>query len=480
MELVDYHKTGNEWNLIVARRNSLLRINLIFHGNTLKLKNEINFDNNQILVLSFDNERGAYVEQTSLKRMGAAIVNRLRNEPNFIKSNVDRCVVVCNELVKTAEESARDPDLAVAFRSYVEKYYEFSPFMFFPIAIEKVVSAQVGEALKKIVPEKDFQATLETLTASLKVLDSTKEQKDLLNIALKIQSNAGARDALLNAHKKRYEYLNVYNQDEPPESIAAYKNRLNALLQTDVSKRIYDFDSELKQREENFNSVITKFNISGELLELVKLLREYVYLRSYRLEMLNKSNQAIQPLLEKIGRQIGLTLAEVCALTAEEITAALKGTDLPPKTDIQDRLCGYIYLEQGENYKIFTQNLREIKEIEFGKEKNYSEVKEITGTTGCKGKITGKVRVILNKADISFLQKGEVLVTAMTTPEYIMAMEKASAIVTDEGGVLCHAAIVSREMNKPCVIGAGISTKVFKTGDLVEVDGEKGTVRKIS
>ena len=67
----------------------------------------------------------------------------------------------------------------------------------------------------------------------------------------------------------------------------------------------------------------------------------------------------------------------------------------------------------------------------------------------------------------------------MTDPRYVPAMKKAAAIVTDEGGITCHAAIVSRELKKPCIIGTKIATKVLKDGDEVEVDAEKGVVKKI-
>ncbi len=67
----------------------------------------------------------------------------------------------------------------------------------------------------------------------------------------------------------------------------------------------------------------------------------------------------------------------------------------------------------------------------------------------------------------------------MTTPDFLPAMERAAAFVTEEGGITCHAAIVAREMKKPCVIGTKIATKVFKDGDRVEVDATKGVVRKI-
>ena len=86
-----------------------------------------------------------------------------------------------------------------------------------------------------------------------------------------------------------------------------------------------------------------------------------------------------------------------------------------------------------------------------------------------------KVLEAIKKAEEVF-----VLVTSMTRPEMVVAMEKAAAIVTDEGGITSHAAIVSRELKIPCIIGTKIATRILKNGDLVEVDAFKGIVRKIS
>ena len=69
--------------------------------------------------------------------------------------------------------------------------------------------------------------------------------------------------------------------------------------------------------------------------------------------------------------------------------------------------------------------------------------------------------------------------TEMTTPEFVPAMLKAAAIITDEGGITCHAAIVAREMKKPCIIGTKIATKVLKDGDLVEVNADNGVVKLV-
>lgn len=107
------------------------------------------------------------------------------------------------------------------------------------------------------------------------------------------------------------------------------------------------------------------------------------------------------------------------------------------------------------------------------------DVKELVGQVAFPGKVQGKVKIIKRKEQIPEMEEGKILVSPMTTPEYVIVMEKAAAIVTDEGGMLCHAAIVAREMKKPCITGTKIATQILKDGDLVEIDAEKGIVRKL-
>jgi phosphohistidine swiveling domain-containing protein len=106
------------------------------------------------------------------------------------------------------------------------------------------------------------------------------------------------------------------------------------------------------------------------------------------------------------------------------------------------------------------------------------KVKEIKGVVANKGRYQGIAKIITNiKKDGHKLKKGDVLVTSMTRPEYLPLMKKAGAFVTDEGGITSHASIVAREMNKPCIIGTRIATKVLKDGDIVEVDANKGIIK---
>ncbi|MEM2963613.1 MAG: phosphoenolpyruvate synthase [Candidatus Anstonellales archaeon] len=88
----------------------------------------------------------------------------------------------------------------------------------------------------------------------------------------------------------------------------------------------------------------------------------------------------------------------------------------------------------------------------------------------------GNVRHVPTPKDIVKMKNGEILVTEMTTPDFVPAMKKASAIITDTGGMTCHAAIVSREMGIPCIVGSGNATKVLKEGQFVTVDASHGIV----
>ncbi len=107
------------------------------------------------------------------------------------------------------------------------------------------------------------------------------------------------------------------------------------------------------------------------------------------------------------------------------------------------------------------------------------DASSVSGMVACRGKVRGTARIIHDPKEIGLMSKGEILIVSETTPEYMPAIFKAKAIVADNGGMASHSAIVSREYNIPCIVGAGHATRVFKDGDMVEVDADRGIVKKI-
>jgi phosphoenolpyruvate synthase/pyruvate phosphate dikinase len=145
-------------------------------------------------------------------------------------------------------------------------------------------------------------------------------------------------------------------------------------------------------------------------------------------------------------------------------------------TEIKEREDGYVLL----NGKLYSpedlDNILKNNNFDLIMPKiNLSNV--IKGNSASRGHTKGRVKIIFLKKQISSFKRGQILVTEMTSPEYIPAMKKAAAIITDEGGINSHAAIISRELKKPCIIGTKIATQVLKDGDFVEIDANRGVVK---
>jgi len=133
-------------------------------------------------------------------------------------------------------------------------------------------------------------------------------------------------------------------------------------------------------------------------------------------------------------------------------------------------------IERGKVYILQSRAITTIKERKEEKAVKGDVRILLKGLGASPGIGIGKVKVIESEREISKVEEGDILVTTMTTPDVVPAMKRASAIVTDEGGMTCHAAIVSRELGVPAVVGTKEATKVLKDGMVVTVDGEKGVV----
>jgi phosphohistidine swiveling domain-containing protein len=195
-------------------------------------------------------------------------------------------------------------------------------------------------------------------------------------------------------------------------------------------------------------------------------------LRQRSADFLELTDHVLQNTLHNLYPDLGDLVKYI---SIEEV----KNGNVSPIETLKEREKHYIYF----GFRIYTNkdiaDLSQENNIEIIEDKVEEGITELKGQTAMKGRVIGRVRVLKQKSEIPHLLDGEVLVTAMTTPDYLPAMHKATAFVTDEGGITCHAAIVAREIGKPCVIGTKLATKILNTGDMVEVDADKGIVRII-
>ncbi|MBI4304359.1 MAG: phosphoenolpyruvate synthase [Chloroflexi bacterium] len=133
-----------------------------------------------------------------------------------------------------------------------------------------------------------------------------------------------------------------------------------------------------------------------------------------------------------------------------------------------------------EGDAIYIVQARPITTLKIVKNKNDKEVLNapilLNGSAASPGLGSGPVKIIMNATEVARVEKGDVLVAEMTTPDFVPAMKRAAGIVTNRGGRTCHAAIVSRELGVPCVVGTGTATKCLRPGQMITVDGSQGRV----
>lgn len=258
---------------------------------------------------------------------------------------------------------------------------------------------------------------------------------------------------------------------------------------TDAQKTIRT----LGKTEKDFRALLQERSLRAQNLHKEKqmLLRQYrlsrrdaalfaigadiVFLKYFRKGIFAESYFSVEFLLAAIGRRIGCSGDEVAALLPHEVLAGLQVERVPRDLPRYRVRHSWLLSTDGQTYAVGKSLVDLIKSCI----QEQKSAKGIQGQVAYSGKVQGTVKIVNAAADMKKMRTGNVLVSRSTNPSLLVAMNRASAFVTDLGGLTCHAAIVAREMKKPCIVGTKNATTLLKDGDLVEVDAEQGIVRKL-
>lgn len=224
--------------------------------------------------------------------------------------------------------------------------------------------------------------------------------------------------------------------------------------------------------------------VAQEIKDTILFSRQMTYLKDVRDDFRRKAIRSILPLYDAIGERVGLTRKTLSFLTKEEIILLLEGegevAELQKHAQLRSDNGFALFLKDDKIIVKDQSNEIEtlIKTLEVTIDQlAIAALSEFSGVTGQKGKVRGRVVVVNGIKELDKVTEGCVLCTVTTNPDYLPAMRKSIAFVTDEGGITCHAAIVSRELKKPCIVGTKNATTFLSDGDLVEVDADFGVVR---
>ena len=221
--------------------------------------------------------------------------------------------------------------------------------------------------------------------------------------------------------------------------------------------------------------------VDSSLLDpkLVLVYQKLLWVKDLRDELRRDAFYLAYPFLKKVSTAFGLSVLELGNFLPAELTELSENwtaNEVEVKKLISDRKKAIVATYDGE-FTIISGG--KAYDMIHENDSDVNLVSEFKGKVGCLGKVEGEVYVLKSEKDIANFPAGAVLVATTTNPNYLPAMNKAIAFVTDEGGITSHAAIVARELGVPCIVGCKVAMKVLKSGDKVEVDAEKGIVRRI-
>jgi phosphoenolpyruvate synthase/pyruvate phosphate dikinase len=355
------------------------------------------------------------------------------------------------------------------------------------IFLNKYYSDQLAsEIAKKVKDIRKQTEILKILFALEKPSDMRLEKEAILRIVKQIKTQklllSGQKvKQLIRMHCDKYAYLGFYYYWGKPYDHEAILDRVRTYLSKDIDKILKEIDN-LSASQAEANKVITELDLDDQTQMMIETIKAWGYAANYFDETYNYFVAKLYKFLQEIGSRLDVSFNQLVSARSSEIIDFLK------KGQIQDHFkkelaCRYknhaIILDDDGIRVICGKELEEYAQQETVQQEEYSHIKMLKGQPAAIGRATGKARVLVSIDEISKVRKGEILIAASTTPSHVPAMEKAAAIVTNEGGLLSHAAIVSRELGIPCVVGTKIATKVFKDGDMVEVDADKGIIHKL-
>ena len=303
-----------------------------------------------------------------------------------------------------------------------------------------------------------------------------KQDKDFLGLA---SSKAGVKSEAFNRqlarHWHTYTWM-TYGWAGPALSLEYFRETITKAKKSkrvaiEIKRRLFEKYRLLKKQKD----ILKKFPVSDR--KFVLLLRTIMEAKVIRVDAHSRTYFIAERLLGEIGKRVGLSLNQMRVVPAKEVSNLFRKVDVH---QINEEYKFVMYWYDRDSLQKFTGSkaLEKLKVIQARMPK-VKAVNEFEGELAFAGKVRGKVRLILDIKDAGKFKAGEILVTRITDPSYVPLMKKAKAIVTDIGGITSHAAIVSRELRKVCLVGTKIATQVLKDGDYIEVDANKGLVKKL-
>ena len=404
------------------------------------------------------------------------IKKKITEDPEYIERIITKVSKVWKELNELGENSENYVKLSQKSKEnleWVAKYYYDISHKSIPAGwsfdiIGWVLTELIEEELKqrnRFSPEK-IVILMSYGVGSIFM----KERIEFINLLIENFNEKAIRN-----HYKKWSFIGMDTPVGKPYELDFFKKKAEELNNKNLSE-------ELKKIEEKQNKELKEFNKHVNEIEDTKFLkiignaRKFIEFKNYKRILLHKYIIDSLNIPINISQILDLSYEDSQFITSHEVL------DLIKEAISREELLERVKNRREKGFILSIAN-NEVIIDPYKESKIDVKIKNILkGLTASKGFVRGKVKIIENLIEEAHkLEEGDILVTSMTTPDFIPLMERAAAIITNEGGVLCHATIISRELGIPAVIGTSNATEVLKDGYFIELNAMKdeGIIRII-
>ncbi|MBS4036388.1 MAG: hypothetical protein KGZ85_18140 [Ignavibacterium sp.] len=349
------------------------------------------------------------------------------------------------------------------------------------------------EELKKFCRYKYFKNIgifFQVLTLPEKESLTSKVERELIKIAVDVRKNKINRQILesplevlncraIKRYLQKYCWLKGNWGMSVEYSINELIKEIKELLKGDLKKTILERNEQFSSNKKKRKNLLKRIKFNKRIRELSNLSVFFSHWTDLRKINALKFIYCENRFLKEFSRRYKLNFEGLKLFDITELKKILKNRKRFNR-EVKKRKKLFLAIHSHKRFFTFfgskvKNQLHHLISINI----NINKIESLSGMGACSGKVKGRVKIIHQYREFYKFKKGDILVTGMTRPEFVSLMKKAKAVVTNDGGITSHAAIISRELNVPCIIGTKIATKVLKDGDLIEVDANQGIIRKI-
>jgi len=429
-----------------------------------------------------DEEGQWYMANDKIKEIRTWVLEQAKNNPKAVFSLYEKWQEYWKVYLKLSQEiksidfnKLSKEEFYSLFEKFFKQYVLVGSIAYITDCF--VSTGEIDWLEELIGTEVKDKNQLRTLTSPVHLSFTLEAEYQLLKAAVDLSKgkniSAKLKELEQNFHWIQNNYYNVHYVTKEEflkkvELIISEHSNVEYLL-----KEKEDHLVKIKTEREDLISLLGLSDYTKNILNIARLFTKWkdvrksgVYIGMYYFNLF----------LEEVSKRTNYSKEELTFAVFNEMKNILDGKDIKKELAKRKKQCFFAVTTEG--YFICGGKEAE-KYFAYSKTEEKQNITELRGVVASTGYACGRVRIIRKTSEMKDFQTGEILVANQTTPEFAPIMKKAAAIITEQGGITSHAAIVSRELKVPCIIGTKIATTALSNGENVEVDANNGIVRRL-